>query len=131
MRFGKTACALDFEWHDDDSRKMEDILTISERKQARVSAIRKALPTLERELQIFARRRHGRYMIFGSTVTERLHYGSDIDILADFPLDTVGAAVDFANMLGERFNVPVDVVSYPHCKPQFLERVLGHARVLA
>lgn len=131
MRFCKASRALDFNWHDADSEGMADILTISERKQARVAAIRSGLPDFEEELRRYARTHQGRFVMFGSTVTDRLHYGSDIDILADFPRDTIGDATDFANALGARFNLPVDVLSYRHCKPEFLERVLRQARVLA
>ena len=131
MRFCKASRALDFKCHDADFEDMADILTISERKQARVAAIRSGLPDFEEELRRYARAHHGRFMIFGSTVTGRLHYGSDIDILADFPRETIGNAMDFANILGEQFDLPVDVLSFQHCKPKFLERVLCQARVLA
>jgi len=130
MRFCKASHALDFKGHDADSDTMADILTISERKQARVAAIRSGLSDFEEELRHYARTHHGRFVIFGSTVTDRLHYGSDIDILADFPRDHIGDAMDFANALGARFDLPVDVLSYHHCKPDFLERVLRQSRVL-
>ena len=131
MRFCKASRALDFKSPDADFDAMADILTISKRKQARVASIRSGLPDFEEELRGYARLHHGRFVIFGSTVTDRLHYGSDIDILADFPQDKMGAALDFANALGAQFDLPVDILSYRHCKPEFLKRVLSQARVLA
>ncbi len=110
---------------------MADILTLSDRKQARIDAIRAALPLLENELQAYARSHQGRYLIFGSMVTGHLHYESDVDLLADFSREKLGEALDFANELGTRLNVPVDVVSFQHCKPEFLKRILPNARVLA
>jgi len=60
-----------------------------------------------------------------------LHYESDVDVLADFPRDQRGAALDFAHALGARYDITVDAIAYSHCKPDFLERVLRDAKVLA
>ena len=110
---------------------MSPIMTLSERKAARVNAIRTILPTLERALTDYAQTHSGRFLIYGSAVTGRLHYESDVDVLADFPRDYIGAALDFANELGSQLDIPVDVLPYSHCKADFLERVMRDAKVLA
>ncbi len=89
-----------------------------------------ALPVIERALADYAQEHGGRFILFGSAVTGRLHYESDIDVLADFPRETLNAALDFASALGAQQNLPLDALAYAHCKPDFLKRALTNAKVL-
>ena len=106
-------------------------MTLSDRKKAQVDAIRSAVPVLERLLRDYAEIHGGRFLLYGSAVSGRLHYESDVDVLVDFPRDQMGAALDFANELGARYDVAIDALAYSHCKPDFLKRVLRDAKVLA
>lgn len=103
---------------------MSEILTLRDRKDAKVKAIRAALPGIERALAKYALLHSGRFILFGSAVTDRLHYESDIDVLADFPREQLGAALDFAHALGAEKDVPVDAIGLSQCKRVFVDRVL-------
>jgi len=114
---------------------MTDFVTISDRKNAKVEAILAALPALERDLADYAKAHGGRFWLFGSAVTGRLHYDSDIDVLADFPVgdigNALGNALDFVQDWGAKHDLPIDAFGLAYCKPDFLERVMPRAKALA
>jgi predicted nucleotidyltransferase len=110
---------------------MADILTLRDRKQAKIDALRGALPGIERALADYAALHGGRFFLFGSALTGRLHFESDIDVLVDFPRERLSAALDYAQALAAEKDVPLDAIGLSHCKAEFLERVLPHARLCA
>ena len=125
-----TDAELDFIPSDAKSLSMTKILTLKARKDAKVKALHEALPVIERALANYANELGGRFILFGSAVTGRLHYESDIDVLADFPRERLNAALDFAIALGAEQDLSVDALPYAHCKSDFLKRALNHSKVL-
>jgi predicted nucleotidyltransferase len=125
-----TDAELDFIPSDAKSLSMTKILTLKARKDAKVKALHEALPAIEHALANYAHEHGGRFILFGSAVTGRLHYESDIDVLADFPRERLNDALDFAIALGAEHDLSVDALPYAHCKSDFLKRALNHSKVL-
>ncbi len=60
------------------------IVTLAERKAARVAWMRAALDALRASLTGYARANGGRFLIFGSAARGEPRFDSDVDILVDF-----------------------------------------------
>ncbi len=111
-------------------RKMATVLTLQQRKQARVAAMRAGFALLREELADYGRRDGGRFWVYGSAATGRLHYESDIDILADFDEARVSAALDFVERRASELGLKADVQPKAWCTEEFLARISESALVL-
>jgi len=109
---------------------MESVQTLAQRKQARVEEIRAGMASLREALAAYGRAHGGRFLIYGSAVSGRLHYDSDVDLLVDFPAPATSAAVDFVEETCARLNLPVDVQPKTWCKEAFLARIIPQAQVV-
>ena len=69
--------------------------------------------SLRKALAAYGRAHGGRFLIYGSAITGRLHYDSDVDLLMDFPARATSAAVDFVEETCARLKLRVDV--QPKC----------------
>ena len=112
---------------------MGSMQTLAQRKQARVEEIRAGVVRLRDELGAYGRVHGGRFLIYGSAVSGRLHYDSDVDLLVDFPAPHTSDAVDAVDFVEEacaRLKLKVDVQPRAWCKEAFLARITPQAQVL-
>ena len=106
------------------------IVTLNERKKRALKARGKALLRVRPRLIEEAARYGGRYRLFGSAARAEIHVDSDIDLLADFPRDTVVAAISAAEEACRSFGLPCDIVDQQCCDVDFLQSVLPGSVVL-
>lgn len=107
------------------------IVTLSERKKARVAAIRSGVERLRAELTDYARLHRGRFWLYGSAASGDLRYDSDVDILVDFGADRVSAAWRFAEEACMRLGLKPDIRPLAACSEAFIERIAPKAQVLS
>ena len=100
---------------DQAATPMGSVQTLAQRKQARVEEIRAGVASLREALAAYGRAHGGRFLIYGSAVTGRLHDDSD---------------VDFVEETCARLNLPADVQPKTWCKEAFLERIMPQAQVV-
>ena len=86
---------------------MESVQTLAQRKRARVEEIRAGVASLREALAAYGRAHGGRFLIYGSAVSGRLHYDSDVDLLVDFPEPQTADAVDFVELACARLKLRV------------------------
>jgi predicted nucleotidyltransferase len=106
------------------------IVTLTERKEARVAQIRGGLERLRIELADYARRNGGRFWLYGSAASGDVRYDSDADILVDFEPDVLSAAVVFAEGACTRLGLKPDVKPKSWCTDAFICRIAAKALVL-
>ena len=110
---------------------MQRIVTLPERKAAeaarRASAVEALVPVLAEYAQVHG----GRFLLFGSAARGTMTYHSDVDILLDFPEDTLGEAWNFAETACWDRKLEPDLMPYRWCKAVFLDHVEPDLRVLA
>jgi predicted nucleotidyltransferase len=109
---------------------MAAVLTLDERKRARAEEIREGLARLRDELAEYGRTHGGRFWIYGSAVTGRIHYDSDIDVLVDFDRSRMAAAFDFLETACTRLRLKLDAQPKAWCTPAFIDRIAPKALVL-
>ena len=107
------------------------VQTLDERKRARVEEIRAGLDVLRKKLTEYGRAHGGKFMMFGSAVTGRLHYDSDVDILVDFDEAGVGAALDFVETTCAALKLHADVQPKAWCKEEFIARIAPGSLVIS
>lgn len=107
------------------------IVTLAERKKARVEQIRSNVEILRGELSEYAHRHGGRFWLYGSAASGQLRYDSDVDILVDFEPDALSAAVVFAEDACTHLGLKPDVKPKSWCTDAFIHRIAAKAQVLA
>jgi predicted nucleotidyltransferase len=110
-------------------RKM--IVTLAQRKEARVAQIRSDIERLRTELADYARQAGGRFWLYGSAATGDLHYDSDVDILVDFEPKALTEALTFAEEACRRHGLKPDVKPKSWCTDAFIGRIASQAVVLS
>lgn len=98
------------------------IVTLAERKAARVAWVRAALEALRASLVSYARENGGRFLIFGSAACGELRFDSDVDILVDFEDAALSRAWSFAESECVRLGFTLDMVPLPWMTAAFVER---------
>ena len=98
-------------------------MTLAERKRVRVDQIRAGVARLREELAEYGRSHGGKFLLYGSAATGRIHYDSDVDIIVDFADIDVAAAVDFVEAACARLQLEADVQPKSWCKESFLRRI--------
>lgn len=107
------------------------VTTLSARKAAEAARRKRGADAAIGELALYARAHGGRFIVFGSYVTDAMRFDSDLDILVDFPEDRSGDAWRFAEEVCARHGVPVDLHDAGTTKPAFVARVLAKGLVLS
>jgi predicted nucleotidyltransferase len=110
---------------------MQRIVTLTERKTAEAARRRDAVAALVPVLAEYARTHGGRFLLFGSAARGTMKYHSDVDLLMDFPAETLNAAWTFAETACWDHKLKPDLLPYHWCKPAFLDHVSRDMRVLA
>ena len=109
---------------------METVITLEERKRARVEEIRAGFARLRDALAGYGRAHGGKFWIYGSAAAGRVHFESDIDILVDFPEAKTSAALTFVEETSLRYKLKADAQPKSWCMPAFLERISKDALIL-
>jgi predicted nucleotidyltransferase len=109
---------------------MEAVLTLDQRKRARAEEIREGVGRLRDELAEYGRAHGGRFWIYGSAVTGRIRYDSDIDVLVDFDRSRMAAAFDFLETACVRLRLKLDAQPKSWCTAAFIDRIVPKALVL-
>lgn len=107
---------------------METVVTLRERRARALERRRGAQRRLESRLLAQSRRLRGRYRVFGSAARGDMRPESDVDLLADFPQDTVKAAIRAAEDACEELGLAHDVLDQSTCPAEFLHYVLPESR---
>jgi predicted nucleotidyltransferase len=68
------------------------VKTLAERKRAQVEAILAGIARLREDLKEYGRAHGGKFVLYGSAVSGRIHYDSDVDIIVDFEEDDLTAS---------------------------------------
>lgn len=110
---------------------MPTLTTLSERKSAEAERRKRAARDATDELRAYARLHGGRFIVFGTYVTDAMRFDSDLDIMIDFPPAAVGDAWRFAEDVCMRHVVPLDIHDAATTKPAFTRRILATGMVLA
>lgn len=104
------------------------VVTVAERKAAKVAALKAGLAELRAELSARARELGGAYLLYGSAARGELRHDSDIDLLLDFPDDDADRrAWDAAEAACSRLKLPHDIRPVRWCSERFLQHVLPGA----
>jgi predicted nucleotidyltransferase len=100
-------------------------VTVSDRKRRAAERLANAAEAVMRDLSEFARSRSGgRFVVFGSAATGQMHYGSDFDVLIDFPPEQERAAWDAVEDSCARHGIKPDILPASMTKASFIERLL-------
>ncbi len=114
---------------------MAEVQTLDERKRARAEEIREGVARLRDELAEYGRTHGGRFWLcrfwlYGSAVTGRIHYDSDIDILVDFDRSRIAAAFEFIETACTRLRLKLDAQPKAWCTAAFIDRISSKVLVL-
>jgi predicted nucleotidyltransferase len=107
------------------------VTTLAERKAAEAARRKRSADEVVRELRGYARKHSGRFVVFGSYVTDTMRFDSDLDVLVDFPTDRTADAWRFVEDVCARHGLPLDIHDARTTKPAFVERVSTKGLVLS
>jgi predicted nucleotidyltransferase len=102
--------------------------TMSQRDAEAAAKRRADIKAIETELFEFARATGGRFVLFGSSASDRVRFDSDVDLLIDFPDESVFAAWEAAELACAKRGVPLDALPLSWAKSGFLESIRGQMR---
>jgi predicted nucleotidyltransferase len=109
---------------------MTRVLTLADRKKARIEEMRAAFGCLREDLAEFGRVRGGKFWIYGSAVSGAFHPASDIDIITDFDDALTSDAMDFVEKACARLGLKCDAQPRTWCSIAFFERIACKALLL-
>ena len=109
---------------------MSAIVTLIERKRARTEEIRAGIASLRGQLADYGKTHGGRFWLYGSAVTGRIHFESDIDILTDFSPERTALAIDFVETACATLRLKADVQPKTWCTPSHLKKISATALVV-
>jgi predicted nucleotidyltransferase len=106
------------------------VKTLAERKRAQVEAIHAGIARLREDLTEYGRTHGGKFVLYGSAVSGRIHYDSDVDIIVDFEEDDLASAIDFVETTCRRLKLRADVQPKSWCKEAFLRKIAPNTLVI-
>ena len=107
------------------------IVTLPERKAAKVAALEAAVTTLSHALTTYAKGAGGRFLLYGSAARNELRHDSDVDLLLDFhDHASTSDAWTFAEEECARLGLVCDILPIIACKQRFLDHILVDAQPL-
>lgn len=109
---------------------MQRIVTLTERKAAEAARRQKAVTALVPVLAAYAHVHDGRFLLYGSAGRGQMKYHSDVDLLLDFPDETLGEAWNFAETACWDRGLEPDLMPYRWCKSTFLDHIAADLRVV-
>ncbi len=105
--------------------------TLAERREAFREAFATAVATLVCDLEDYARRHGGRFILFGSAVNGHTHDRSDVDLIVDFPPETVSGACRFAERACDDRGLVPDVRPVGWTSDPLMHRALSTGRIVS
>jgi predicted nucleotidyltransferase len=109
---------------------MRRIVTLTERKDREAARRQQAVAALVPVLAEYARTHGGRFLLFGSAARGQMKYRSDVDLLMDFPEETLNAAWTFAEEACWDLGLEPDLLPYGGCRSNFLDHIAADTKVL-
>lgn len=109
---------------------MAEYITLRERKEATVAAIKRGVEELVPVLAAYAHEHGGRFVLFGSAARGETRYDSDVDILVDFPLNAELDAWLFAESQCFARDLRPDIHIRAWRTERFIERAESEGRIL-
>ena len=106
---------------------MSAYLTLTEIKDAERQRRRGEVARLRGELAAYAAQHGGRFILYGSAARDTMRHDSDVDILADFPPDTLDDAWVFAEAACWRLGLTPDIRPMAWCSRTFLDHIARDA----
>jgi predicted nucleotidyltransferase len=107
------------------------IVTLTERKTTEAARRTAAVEALVPVLTEYARKHGGRFLLFGSAARGQMKFTSDVDLLMDFPPETLDEAWKFAEQACWDRELEPDLLPYGGCKAAFLDHIAPDIKVLA
>jgi predicted nucleotidyltransferase len=109
---------------------MSPPITLAERKATEAARRAAAVDSLIPVLTARAKALGGRYLLFGSAARGTMKFGSDVDILLDFPGPAFPEAWGFAEQACWDRDLEPDLLPYGGCRPEFLAHIEPDIKVL-
>ncbi|UFZ02277.1 nucleotidyltransferase domain-containing protein [Bradyrhizobium ontarionense] len=109
---------------------MVQFVTVSERKARETARRRRAADAVMAELRGFAERCGGHFIVFGSVARQLMSFDSDFDVIIDVPREHELAAVELAEDLCRRHELPADIHLKSQASERLLARIADHAVTL-
>jgi predicted nucleotidyltransferase len=88
-----------------------------------VGKISDGVVKLKAALDEYARRHHGRFLLYGSIARGDYRFNSDVDILVDFAENETDKAWQFAEQSCLDFGLIPDIRPVSFCEKKFLDKV--------
>jgi hypothetical protein len=104
------------------------IVTLAERKKARVDQIRRGIEQLRGELAAYAARYGGRFWLYGPG---GLRYDNEVHILVDFPAEILFAATTLAEQTCGHLGLRPNIMPKSWCTAEFIQRIAPKTLVLS
>lgn len=109
----------------------DGIVTLKERHRRRMERMEAAIVAIDAALTAYGREHGGRFIRYGSTAKGRMHAQSDVDIIADFPIEDAGPATTFAEDICAAHEMPADARSITYASQKLVDRALAEGIVLS
>ena len=97
----------------------DGIVTLKERHRRKMERMEAAIVAIDAALLAYAREHGGRFIRFGSTAEGRMRDHSDVDIIADFPVEASRTAAEFAEDLCRAKGMTPDAPAGAYLSPAF------------
>jgi predicted nucleotidyltransferase len=98
--------------------------TLNSEKASKVARMVTGVVALKKELGDYAQRHGSSFLIYGSIAKGTYRHDSDIDILVDFPDDSVSDAWRFCEDACQKHKLKPDVRPKNLCSAKFLKGVM-------
>ncbi len=106
-------------------------LTVNAIKKAALSKAAAGIADLKIDLGQYATEHGGTFLIYGSAARGDMRFGSDVDILVDFPFGAEAAAWRFAEDACYKFGLVPDVRPKSLCADRFINHISPGALEIA
>lgn len=106
------------------------IVTLRERREVAARKRADALSRVGVRLADLEQRHGGRFWLFGSAARGNVRGDSDIDLVADFPVEVEFEAINEAERICAEVGVPCDIVEKRACSEEFWTIVSPDLRAL-
>lgn len=106
-------------------------LTLASRKLGAVAAISRGIVDLRKDLEGYAKKVGGAFLIYGSAARGDYRFDSDVDIIIDFSVEKESDAWSFAEATCRKHGLVPDVRPKRFCELKFLEHIAKDAEVIS
>lgn len=110
---------------------VEKWLTLRSRKRSAVEKISSGLACLRKDLEDYARKTGGTFLLYGSAARGDYGFNSDVDILLDFTAENESDAWEFAEAECRKLGLVPDVRPKRFCEERFIDHIARDAEVIS